>query len=335
MKCSRRWPAWGVIVVLALALPGCGGKQVGPGDDYQRDPGRTPERVTETEPAPVREEPTTRAPERDDRIADDDDAPIRPTYTNAQKHDIVHKALLNLQRMMISSRERIALPDGVETTTVARDVLANKMAELSFNVIEMTDRLPFEPSEAQQDRFRAENDCNLAFLMDGEAEQFDKHGNYYLYKCKLRGKVLNLTTHQQIATKTVRRKGPRDLDEAEAGEDALEKAAEDLAAYLTDEVTRKWEATSLVRMRLAVSGLRHFREADDLRVGLQQRVGIYYVSLERWDDRSDTAEYDVLCRFDVERFLAPYVDELRRDRVRIESVERHGKVIKADQDFFD
>ena len=54
-------------------------------------------------------------------------------------------------------------------------------------------------------------------------------------------------------------------------------------------IARQWEATSLVRMWLECTDLDHVQEANDLRVGLQRRPGIYYVSLEDWDKDSDTA----------------------------------------------
>ena len=94
------------------------------------------------------------------------------------------------------------------------------------------------------------------------------------------------------------------------------------------------EATSLIRMRLVITDIDHLQEADDLRAGLLNRSGIYYVSLEHWDKESDTAVLEVLCRFDVQEYLPAYVDELRLGRVQVQEIER-GKIIKADQDLVD
>jgi hypothetical protein len=205
-----------------------------------------------------------------------------------------------------------------------------KLAELGFKVIETTKGLGFAPSEDAQDGFRRQNDCNLALLVKGEAKEADKFGNFWSFESNLKGKVLNLTTHQLIASKTIRKRGERALDEQVAAEDAQRAAAKEMAKYLTDEVVRKWEATSLVRVKMTATRIYNMSQADDLRIGLQRRVGIYYVSLESWDDKIDLAVYEILCRFDVERFLPAYVEELRKGGVEI---KRIGKAIKAKRRF--
>ncbi|HUW33972.1 MAG TPA: hypothetical protein VM223_20375, partial [Planctomycetota bacterium] len=112
-------------------------------------------------------------------------------------------------------------------------------------------------------------------------------------------------------------------------EDALRVAAKDMSAYLSDEVVRKWEFTSLVRMTLEVNNIESIAQADDIRVGLQKRLGVFYVSLDSWDHESEKAIYDVLCRFDVQRFLAAYVDELRDGGLKVRWIKKGGEAIKA------
>ena len=68
---------------------------------------------------------------------------------------------------------------------------------------------------------------------------------------------------------------------------------------------------------------------DDVRVGLQRRPGVYYVSLEDWDTSRNVARYEVLCRYDVQRFLPTYVDELRAGRVHVLAVKQRGDEIRA------
>jgi hypothetical protein len=247
---------------------------------------------------------------------------------------IGRQALLHLQRMIISSDERIEVDGGHENTTAARDELATRLSELDYYLVASSEHLSYDASEASQRRFRSANDCNLVFLLQGEAEQFDRLGNFYLYQAELKGKVINLTTHQEIASKTIFRKGERTLDPVAAGENALELAAADVATYLTDEISRKWEATTLIRMKVVITDIDHAQELDDVRIGLQRRHGIYYVSVEQWDKVSDRAVLEVLCRFDVREYLVGYVDELRGGRVQVERVER-GRQIKADQDLVD
>ena len=335
MKSGTRVLLFGVLLVLGVSMVGCQSR-----DRRYVEPDYPPPRPppvkagAEEAPAPPPAQRDYEPRKEDPHVVKPSTEPLRGRLSDAQKQEIARRALFDLQRMVISSDERIHLSDGVEDTSVARDMLATKLEELTFNVVASTSELWFNPSEGEQDRFRELNNCNLGFFLEGAAELADKFGNFYLYRAKLRGKVLNLTTHQEIASKTIRKDGRRALDEAEAAEDALESAAADLTTYLTDEVARKWEATSLIRLRLIVTDIDHAQEADDVRVGLQRRAGIYYVSLERWDKESDTGVYEVLCRFDVREYLVGYVDELRIGRIQVERVER-GRVIKADQDLVD
>ena len=244
-------------------------------------------------------------------------------------------ALKRLRRMAVSSEETLKLSGGDKKTTTAKGILESSLADRNFTVATTTDTLVFSPSDEQQDRFRKANDCNLAFLVKAESKKKDQFGKFYLFEAEVKGKVLNLTTHELIASKTVRKKSKRKLDEAEAATDALEAAAKELAKDLIDEVVAKWQVTSLVRYRLVVTNLALAREVDSVRNGLGRRPGIYYVSLERWDEGSGKATYEVLCRCDVEEKLTAYVGKLGIGEIRVQSVDRHGKVIKAEQDIWE
>jgi hypothetical protein len=255
--------------------------------------------------------------------------PLKPTYSDVEKQKIVQESLLNLQRVLVCTDEFAVLSTGKTGSSVVKESVTDKLAALSFKVIESSKKLSFSPSEREQDAFRESAKCNLAFLAAGMVKKTDKFGKFWSFSGHVRGKVLNLTTHQIIASKNVIKRGKRALEETDAATSALEAASKDLVTYLTDEVVRQWEATSLVRMTLIATNIDNVKIADDLRVGLQKRVGIYYVSLESWDSKSQVAVYDVLCRYDVQRFLASYVDEVRgKGRVKVKSVKQNGKVIK-------
>ena len=323
-----------LLLITMLGLAGCAARDRHyEGKDYDEARPGPVKPGPEESPAPPPVNQNEQKP-RDPHMVKPETRPLSPRLSDVEKQDIGRKALFDLQRMIISSEERMDLSDGVERTNVARDVLATKLEELTYNVVATTSELGYSPSESEQNRFREMNNCNLAFLLKGEAEQFDKFGDFYAYKAEVKGKLLNLTTHQEIASKTVRKKGRRALDESEAARDALESAAADMSTYLTDEASRKWEATSLISLRLICTDLGHVQEVDDVRIGLQRRPGIYYVSLEHWDKQSDTAVYEILCRYDVREYLVDYVDELRIGRIQVEHVER-GRIIKADQDLYD
>jgi len=258
--------------------------------------------------------------------------PLKPTYSDTEKQKIVQESRLNLQRVLVCTDELAVLSTGKASSSVVKDSLIGKLAKLGFDVIQSSKHLSFSPSEREQDAFRESAKCNLAFVTVATAQKADKFGNFWSFTGDVRGKVLNLTTHRVIANKRFPKRGKRALKEVDAARSALETASEDLVKYLTDEVVRQWEATSLVRMTLTATNIDNVKIADDLRVGLQMRVGIYYVSLESWDSKSQVAVYDVLCRYDVQRFLASYVDEVRgKDRVKVKSVKQSGKVIKMER----
>jgi len=255
--------------------------------------------------------------------------PLKGRIADDEKQRIIEASLINLQRMIVGTDEQVVLSGGAQPSEAAKEQMVTKLGELEFNVIQSNEKLSFSPTEQEQEGWRRGNNCNLLFLLKGEAKKQDKFGNFYSFEAKLQGKVLNLTTHQIIASKTITKRGRRALNEDEAAEDALRVAAKDLSAYLSDEVIRKWEFTSLVRMALEVNNIESIAQADDLRVGLQKRLGVFYVSLDSWDHESEKAIYDVLCRFDVQRFLAAYVDELRDGGLNVRWIKKGGEAIKA------
>lgn len=320
-----------LVVVSAVMLWGCGpdrrhepdwpgprAQPVRPGPEFQTPP-----------PPPSQEVVPVHPPAQRPDVVTGFRPPLKGQIPDAEKQRIIEQTLLNLQRLIVSTDERLLLSTGPEPSDVARNALTQKLAELGFKVIQSTSSMGASPSESTQDAFRKANDCNIAVVVQSDAKKQDKFGNFWSFESSMNAKVLNLTTHQVIASRTILKRGRRALDERQAAEDAQESAAKDLATYLTDEVVRKWEATSLIRVTMFVRNIDNANQADDLRVGLQTRPGIYYVSLEFWDDKAQTAVYEILCRFDVERFLTGYVSELRMGGIEIKRIERKGEVIDA------
>jgi len=239
--------------------------------------------------------------------------------TMAEKQKVVKTALLNLQRCFVTAEKDM---------TEARDALETALAEPGFNVVQAARDLKFDPTEDALEKFRKDNDCNLVFLLKGEAKQKDKFGKFFSYECKLSGKIVNLYTHQIIARKTITKRGERKQDADQAADSAVVAAAEPMSEYLIKEVARKWQATSLVKARLDIHNVEDAGVCNDLRAGLQNRAGVYYVALERWDAGGRTAEFEVLCRFDVKEHLLAYVNELRLGKVK-PLLAKDGEVIKA------
>ena len=311
-----------LVVVAATMLWGCAKDRMHepdwPGPQFQTPPPPPPQEVVPVQPPAQRADVVTGFR-----------PPLKGQISDAEKQRIVEQTLLNLQRLIVSADERLVLSTGPQPSDAARNALTQRLAEIGFNVIQSASNMGSSPSEGIQDAFRKANNCNIAILIQGDSKKQDKFGNFWSFESSMNAKVLNLTTHQVIASRTILKRGRRALDERQAAEDAQESAAKDLATYLTDEVVRKWEATSLIRVNMAVTNIHNADQADDVRVGLQSREGIYYVSLEVFDHEARVATYEILCRFDVERFLPGYISELREGGIRIKYMERKGEVIDA------
>jgi len=285
--------------------------KIQPGGEHSVDP--PPERDTTPDKPSV----------NDGKVVTSVGKSLPPRMSDAQKQKIINETLMNLMRVIVCGNETVELSDGNERTSTGLEKLTSRLAELGFNVIQNDGKLSFNPSESEQNHFRYENKCNLLFLLKGQARQADKFGNFYSFQCKQKMKVLNLTTHQVIALKTFTSRGKRATSQTDAAESAIEKTTGELANYITDEIIRKWEVASLLRVKLRVTDLDTVAMADDIRVGLQKRVGIYYVSLERWDKSSEIGEYEILCRANVQRFLAAYIDEVCKGHVKVKTLSRN------------
>ena len=332
-----------VLLIAVLAVACAPNRTEGKDWPQPRKPGQEPPGPAPLEPPPA-DDSTTKAsvpsvnvqpaePPKTgslgDTVVTGNTEPLKGRISDEDKQKIIEASLINLQRMIVGADEQLILTGGTEQSDAAKEQLVTKLGELEFNVIQSNEKLSFSPTEQEQEGWRRGNNCNLLFLLKGESKKQDKFGNFYSFEAKLQGKVLNLTTHQIIASKTITKRGRRALNEDEAAEDALRVAAKDMSTYLSDEVVRKWEFTSLVRMTLEVNNVESIGQADDIRVGLQKRLGVFYVSLDSWDHESEKAIYDVLCRFDVQRFLAAYVEELRDGGLKVRWIKKGGEAIKA------
>ncbi|HUW31636.1 MAG TPA: hypothetical protein VM223_08485 [Planctomycetota bacterium] len=332
-----------VLLIAVLAVACAPNRTEGKDWPQPRKPGQEPPGPAPLEPPPA-DDSTTKAsvpsvnvqpaePPKTgslgDTVVTGNTEPLKGRISDEEKQKIIEASLINLQRMIVGADEQLILTGGTEQSDAAKEQLVTKLGELEFNVIQSNEKLSFSPTEQEQEGWRRGNNCNLLFLLKGESKKQDKFGNFYSFEAKLQGKVLNLTTHQIIASKTITKRGRRALNEDEAAEDALRVAAKDMSTYLSDEVVRKWEFTSLVRMTLEVNNVESIGQADDIRVGLQKRLGVFYVSLDSWDHESEKAIYDVLCRFDVQRFLAAYVEELRDGGLKVRWIKKGGEAIKA------
>jgi len=348
------------VLVLVLVVGGCGTKEVVVAPkttvavsppivvvDPPYEPPYDPPEVVP--PEPVTADRTNRVPEAEDlkfpkpavakpeipdtrKIVTDVRPPFKPTYSVEKKAKFVKDSRLNLQRVFVCTDEMAVLSTGNVAFSVVREALIDKLTKLNFKVIESSSTLGFSPSEAEQDAFRESENCNLVFLAAATTGKADKFGNFWSFSGKVRGKLLNLTTHEIIGSKNVDKRGKRALGEGEAATSSLRAAGEDAATWLTDKAVEKWEATSLERTTFVAANITNAEMADDIRVGLEKRVGVRYVSLEGWDSQSQTAFYDILYRYDVRKSMESYIYSVRgKGNVKINLVDKGGKVIKIER----
>ena len=312
-------------IVVLLVLPGCPTAPAtidpdppSPGPEVRPDP---PPGPGDYEADDEREDVVTGTTERlEGRLSAD------------EKQRIVHDAQLGLKRLSVMGQETLNLADDEQVTALTRSHFEAKLAELGFYVVQGRRGLAFDPSPEQMEAYRQGEDVNLVILIQGEASQQDRFGEFFSFESEVSGKVLNLTTEQVIASQQAHARGKRALRETQAAHSAVEAAAADLATKLTDELARLWEAATVVRTQLSIGGLRDLASVHDVRQELQARPGVYYVSLEGWDAESRHAEFEVLTRFDTEATLKAYVDNLRGGRLEVTAV-REQQII-ANEGFF-
>lgn len=285
-----------------------------------------------TQPAAAPEEPAPGPAES----AAGDETPKPPAHvplvgqlSATEKQRITQEALAGLRRIVISSDESIQLKQTVTRANVAYDALRHRLTDTGFVVVTATSQLSPDPSLAEQERFRIANNCKLAFLVAGRALPTERDDGQHLFQAEVRARVLNLTTCNDLATRDARRDGPPAVSELEAGRTALTAAASELAGYLVEELQRRWEATSLVRVALDLRNLDQPKDLDDVRLGLARQPGVYYVSLERWDRHARAATVEVLCSVDVRALLSSYIERLRVGRVQVAGGNQIGEVLKA------
>ncbi len=310
-----------IITLAGLLAAGCGQHGVSPAPvEMRQSPPET------HKPAPRREHKQAKPAPRPAKPMEV--GPSSRPMTDAQKQQAIHDARLNLIRTFVSAREHLPVGLG-EEAGVAKEELTSYLAGIGFNVIQSTQQLPPNPTEAQQNRFRRQNNCNLVFLVDATVLPRKGAGRHRQYACKLKGSVLNLTTHQIIASKRYDELGKIAQHQDVAIKSAVEAAMNKLKSYLSAEAVRKWEELSLYRVHLTMHNLATAGQADSIRAELQRRQGVFYVSLDSWDENRRTARYDVLIRRDAKDYLVQYIEELRKSGVRILDYEKGGKTIRA------
>jgi len=305
----------------------------GPGETVETPPSATDYPTARSTTA---EGPTVARRSSDDRpiVRTPDTPDLDARYSDAEKQQMVERALMTIKRIAVVSDETLKLSSGTESTNAGKELIEQRLAELTMNVQHAGRDLPFSPTRSQREAFREATGIELVYLLDLDARRKAKLGKFYSFEAGGKGKVLNLATGQVIANyASVLKRGQRSQDEQQAAESAVRIAAENLATYLTDESIRKWEATSLVKRQLVVRNVKTAAEAVSIRNQLQKAPGVYYVSLESFDEAKPAATYEILARFDAERNLTGYINNVvARDEVRVVKFDRISGRIDAIQD---
>lgn len=249
--------------------------------------------------------------------------------TSKQKQKAVYDACMNLAKLSLVARETIDVDGESESSSVVEEAIKTRLVELGFSVPASTTTLPLKPSAQEVKQFAEKTGHSLVVLVAAESRKDDTFADAHRYVAKVKGVVLNLRTGQTIATKTFTAKGKRLADKSKAGESAAKKVSASLAAYLTDEVCRKWEEATLVRIALRIRDVNTAGKVQQIRNELQGKRGVYYTSVESWDASNQVAELELLVRLSEKDAVPSWVEALRKDGVDITHLGQQGEAIDA------
>lgn len=249
--------------------------------------------------------------------------------TAKQKQKVVYDACVNLAKLSLVAKETIELDGEQEDSSVVADAIKTRLVELGFSVPASTATLSLQPGTREVRQFAEKTGHSLAVLVTADSSKDDTFADAHRYEAKVKGVVLNLRTGRTIATRTFTAKGKRLADKTKAGESAAKKASASLAAYLTDEVCRKWEEATLVRVSLRIRDVNTAGKVQQIRNELQSKRGVYYASVESWDASSQVAEIELLVRLSEKDAVPSWVEALRKDGVDIKHLGQQGEAIDA------
>lgn len=275
-----------------------------------------------TEPAPrVTSEPAPAMPAED--VPPESDGPYRPAVPDADKASLLYQAQVDLLRVLICSEEGIDLGDETVDSDYALQQVSEHFTDMGFRVLDGNPCPGYQASRGDMVRIANERDADLFVLLRLDAILKDKFGNYFLYEAEGRGKVAQISDKELITTKSATAKGQRSTRQGGAAESALVACAKELGSQLTDEILRKSGRGILLR-RVSVDDLKTAAQVDYVRVGLSKKPGIRSVVLQRWDRKSERANYWVRLDASVKENLGAYLEELDDINLKVKRLDKDG-----------
>ena len=308
MKRSRQRRAWlcgATFVVAAVTLPGCQAGQDGEMAMAEKDIARTAKGSVQGPLHVVtRGEPRMVVPMADVTMPDS-----------------LLKSMRGGKSAIIGVDEQFRLSTGLQQTKAIRAALAIRLKRLGFEVIDMADQIEFSPSLQRQDELRRETGANLAVLVKARTDKAETDRGLWCFQSEMSGKVVNLTTHEAVASRAVLKRGGYAPVEMDAAGKARTEALADLAGYLAGRIDRNWMNWSLLSQRLTITNIADERAAYRLRDELRKRDGICTVAMEKWDRASGTAHYHVQCHFQEMDSFEEWIGDLLPGPVRFSAPE--------------
>lgn len=203
---------------------------------------------------------------------------VRPSTERtvpAEKQQFVFQA--RLDRLMIGAGGDAELSEAA----------VSRLAELGLRCVLLGTGQYDAPSEHYLAKAKGEP-VDLLLILDGQAVQVDRFGDFYSYRAECKGKLLDAYTGTVISSTNLQKRGQRALEMDAAAKSALETAATEMAAYFSDELVRKVEH-GLLTVRVVLTRVVSTEDLDRVRAWLLSQKGVEEVKVVSWAEKTGTA----------------------------------------------
>jgi len=231
-----------------------------------------------------------------------------PTLSETEKQEIMTKARLNAMKIILVNQETIETDAGSQAVDSCRDFFKSRLAATNYKVLP-TSEIYKPGDENDLEGFFKRTGIPAVIFLDCKASQYDKFGNFYSYAAELNARAVKTVNGETIASKVLDVRGKRALSQLEAGNSAIEKAAEGAYDYISTELIRR--SVSMVDVNLYIHKIKKAVDAYYIREQLEAKPGINYVSIERFEEEDSRVTMQINCRSDVRQFIGRYILDLK------------------------
>lgn len=195
-------------------------------------------------------------------------------------------------------------------------------SELGLLVV--TPELPVAGQPRQQliGSLTRQHDLDLVCILEGDVRQRDEFHGFFSHTAEIRATVYE-SNGSLVATKELSVVGQRSTDRAASKESAFAKAADEIAPFMLEQLSRKIDRNVVTR-RLGIRGLVRDTDPMDIRTHLQQQAGVNDVRLISWAASEGIATYVVSVEPWVTDRLGSYLLQIPNLDLRILSEDRRN-----------